>query len=137
MRDGQFYVIEAIKGHTGSAAVPSALTFIVKWIGYPEAENSVEPWSSRDMQNNVVVHDYLRNHGMERLIPARFRSIRHTVGIEEAATMQPANTPALTASHTPSSLTTEGTKAIVPPTSDRSLRPKRDDRRRWYNRLHG
>ena len=70
MHDQQLYAVEAIRDHKGNRNQRSRLTFLVKWLGYPDSANTWEPWAN--LRNNRVLHTYLREHGMASLIPKQW-----------------------------------------------------------------
>ena len=43
------------------------MDFLVRWLGYDETEDLWLPWSA--LRNNTVLHQYLRDNNMEKLIP--------------------------------------------------------------------
>ena len=67
----EFY-IEKIMTHTGDKKTPSRMEFLVKWLNYDESENSWEPWKS--LRKTYQLHNYLREHNMQSLIPKEFRN---------------------------------------------------------------
>ena len=67
IRDNDEYVIETILQHRGDPKQLRSLTFLVKWLGYPDSENSWEPWSNLRLTEQL--HLYLRTNGLQRLIP--------------------------------------------------------------------
>ena len=68
-KDKELYLVEAIHEHKGTPAKRTLMTFFVKWQGYDEL--SWEPWEN--LKNNAILHNYLRIHKLERLIPKQFR----------------------------------------------------------------
>jgi len=52
--------VEAIRGMKGKFTRLKTLQFLVKWEGYPEEENTWEPWSN--LRANAVLHEWLRTH---------------------------------------------------------------------------
>ena len=59
--------VELILEHRGSPKRKSDMDFLVRWLGYDETEDLWLPWSS--LRTNTVLHQYLRDNGMEKLIP--------------------------------------------------------------------
>jgi hypothetical protein len=58
---------------TGNPRRLNSLRFMIKWVGYDETHNSEEPWSNlRDLE---ILHTYLRDNGLERIIPLKFKTI--------------------------------------------------------------
>ena len=52
--------VEAIRGVKGTFKRLTSLQFQVKWEGYPESENTWEPWSN--LRSNAVLHEWLRTY---------------------------------------------------------------------------
>ena len=71
LKEKQMYTVEAIREHRGNARRVSTLEFLVKWQDYKEADNSWEPWAN--LRTNARLHEYLRQHGLQNLIPRQFR----------------------------------------------------------------
>ena len=69
--EAQEYQVERIVTHQGDPTRKSSLDFMVKWVGYDDAENLWLPWS--ELRNNPILHEYLRNKGMSNLVPDEFR----------------------------------------------------------------
>jgi len=61
------FIIERVLEHTGDPKRKSSLDFLVKWLGYDDSHNLWIPW--KEARLNAKVHEYLRNEGLERLIP--------------------------------------------------------------------
>ena len=59
--------VEAILEHRGNPKRKSDMDFLVRWLGFDETEDLWLPWSS--LRNNTVLHQYLRDNNMEKLIP--------------------------------------------------------------------
>ena len=70
-KDKEVYLVEAITEHKGARSRPAQMTFLVKWIGFPEP--TWQPWE--DVRDNIVLHNYLRNNNLTSLIPKRFRNV--------------------------------------------------------------
>jgi hypothetical protein len=46
---------------------------MIKWVGYDETHNSIEPWSNlRDLE---ILHTYLRDNNLEKIIPFKFKNV--------------------------------------------------------------
>ena len=61
-----------IHSHTGTAKKRAAMRFIVEWVGWPESKDfTPEPFTN--IQDTRALHDYLRLHGLEQLIPKKFK----------------------------------------------------------------
>ena len=69
-RDYLEYFVEGIISHEGNPKKLTSLSFLVKWLGYDASWNSWEPWAN--LRRTVPLHDYLRRHNMEKLIPQEF-----------------------------------------------------------------
>jgi len=65
--DKQAFIVEAVKEHKGNPKKPTGMTFWVKWEGYPEEENTWEPWKT--MRLNGRLHEYLRANNLAKLVP--------------------------------------------------------------------
>jgi hypothetical protein len=59
--------------HQGTPKYPSSLRFLTNWEGYSADENTWESWSNKSLKSNTVIHEYLRAHNMQQLIPKRYR----------------------------------------------------------------
>ena len=59
--------VERILDHKGDPKRKSSLDFLVRWLGYDETEDLWLPWSS--LRTNAVLHQYLRDNNMGKLIP--------------------------------------------------------------------
>jgi len=71
-RDSQVTDVEAIIKHNGDKnGKPSDLDFLVKWVGLDDSHNLWLPW--KELSNNPLLHAYLRDNGMSRLVPRRHR----------------------------------------------------------------
>ena len=65
--DKQEFVIESILAHTGNPKSLKSLRFLVKWLGYPDSDNTWEDWKT--LRLTLQLHHYLRAHGLARIIP--------------------------------------------------------------------
>ena len=59
--------VEKIIQHTGDPKRKTSMDFLVRWLGYDDSEDLWLPWSA--LRSNVALHTYLRENGMEKLIP--------------------------------------------------------------------
>ena len=59
--------VESILAHQGDPRRKSSLDFLVRWTGFDESEDLWLPWSA--LRDNVILHQYLRDNGMAKLIP--------------------------------------------------------------------
>jgi len=63
------YLVEQILKHKGNLkGKKSSMSFQVKWLGY--AEPTWESW--KNVRENSVLHDYLRDQGHPEMIPSKF-----------------------------------------------------------------
>jgi len=71
--DDQEFRVEKILEHRGSHKNKTKMMFLVKWQGYDADSNSWEPWydpkTGAGVRDNAILHQYLRDHGWEKLIP--------------------------------------------------------------------
>jgi len=67
------FFVEGILSMKGNPKRVRSLTFLIKWVGYDEAHNSWEPWENlRDLD---LLHKYLRDNGLQKIIPFKFKTI--------------------------------------------------------------
>ena len=66
LTDDSFFIVEEVLAHTAKRGRKEP-TFHIKWKDYPSEDNTWEPLSN--VINNVFVHQYMRDHGMTKLIP--------------------------------------------------------------------
>ena len=67
--DDQEYLVEKVETHRfqkGRSKAKGQLQFLIKWSGYDASQNTWEPWEN--LLDNVIVHVYVRGHGMAHLI---------------------------------------------------------------------
>lgn len=64
------YEVAEVVGRSGRWDRKNTLYFKVRWEGYSLDECTWEPWSV--MRDNTFLHDYLRQQGQQKLIPAKF-----------------------------------------------------------------
>ena len=64
-------VIEKVLEHRGHIERRSTLSFLVRWQG-PRKDSWI---SWEDNRNNEIIHDYLKRHGMGRIIPLRHQEM--------------------------------------------------------------
>lgn len=69
-RDYLEFFIEDILDMTGNIRTLSTLKFKVKWLNYPQANNSWEPW--RNVRKAQKVHEFLIQKNLKNLIPREF-----------------------------------------------------------------
>ena len=67
-------VVEAIVDHTEHPQ-KSQMEFQVRWLGYDERHDSWLPWKA--LRDNTVLHKYLFDHGMAKLIPREHRKLNY------------------------------------------------------------
>jgi hypothetical protein len=71
LRDRDEFFVEKILAHRGDVGRLKTLAFHVKWRGFDESFNSREPW--KNLRETKMLHRYLFLHGLQKLIPAKFR----------------------------------------------------------------
>ena len=71
LRDRDEFYVEKILAHHGDVGRLKTLAFHVKWRGFDESFNSWEPW--KNLREAEMLHRYLILHGLQKLIPAKFR----------------------------------------------------------------
>jgi hypothetical protein len=70
-KDKHMLIVKAIHGHKRNGSRLKNMRFHVEWEGSPDF--TWEPYSNLTLRKNSVLHEYLRVHNLERLIPATFR----------------------------------------------------------------
>ncbi len=70
-KDNQHFDVESIVSHTGNPSRVSTLKFIVRWTGFDPSDTTELPW--KELRNNKVLHQYLRDNKMKSLIPTAFK----------------------------------------------------------------
>jgi hypothetical protein len=76
-RERREMFVEEIIAYTGDPDQKKDMTFRVRWLGFAPDRDTYEPWSSLD--SNTILHRYLIDNGMQKLIPPRFRDLYDTV----------------------------------------------------------
>jgi hypothetical protein len=71
LRDRDEFYVEKILAHHGDIGKLKTLAFHVKWRGLDESFNSWEPW--KNLRETEMLYRYLILHGLQKLIPAKFR----------------------------------------------------------------
>ena len=71
LRNRDEFYVEKILAHYGDIGRLKTLAFHVKWRGFDESFNSWEPW--KNLRETEMLHRYLIIHGLQKLIPAKFR----------------------------------------------------------------
>jgi hypothetical protein len=67
------FFVERVLSMSGNPKRLNSLRFMIKWVGYDETHNSEEPWKNlRDLE---ILHTYLRDNGLEKIIPVKFKNI--------------------------------------------------------------
>ena len=69
--DSQEFEVENIVSHAGDPNKKGSLDFLVKWAGYDDSQNTYVPW--KELRNNPVLHEYLKTHGLKKLVPQEHR----------------------------------------------------------------
>jgi hypothetical protein len=72
MHDQEEFHVERILAHTGNPKRKSEMEFKVRWTGYGAEEDTWEPWHA--LRDVAQLHEYLRNHGMAKLINKKFNN---------------------------------------------------------------
>jgi hypothetical protein len=72
--EGMYEVNSIISMH-GNPKKKNSLRFKVRWEGYSERHDTMEPF--RNVQNNKMVHDFLLHQNKKYLIPKMFRDIEN------------------------------------------------------------
>ena len=70
--DEQEWLVDHIVDHIGDPKNKTEMRFLVKWKDLSDDYNSWEPWKLADgsgVRDNAQLHVYLRNRGLQRLIP--------------------------------------------------------------------
>jgi hypothetical protein len=98
MQDQQMFAVEAIRRHRGHRARKAQMEFEVKWLGYPESDNTWEPWAN--LRDNRALHAYLQAQGMESLIPRKWIRPLEATGPRRPQAQAPAPNPTTMASAT-------------------------------------
>jgi hypothetical protein len=70
-RDLEEFVVQEVLEHRGSSARRGAMTFRVRWEGYPAESDSWESYAN--LRETAALHRYLVAHGMANLVPEQFR----------------------------------------------------------------
>lgn len=77
--DRQLYVVDKVLGHQGNPKRPNSMRFKIHWFGYPDEDDSWEPWTNPPpdnkfgMKDSEKVHEYLKSIGLERIIPQKYK----------------------------------------------------------------
>ena len=69
-RDNQEHYVERIISMAGDKTKVSSLTFLVKWLGYDDIDNTYEPWNG--MKDNIKLHEFLIEKNLRHLIPRKY-----------------------------------------------------------------
>ena len=72
LRDRDEFYVKKILAHRGDVGRLKTLAFHVKWRGFDESFKSREPWR-KNLRETEMLHRYLILHGLQKLIPAKFR----------------------------------------------------------------
>ena len=67
-----FFIVDEIRAHKGNWNKVSEMSFLVKWTGYDEDENTWEPWAN--VRDTIAIQDYLTAFGKTKLIPKKFKN---------------------------------------------------------------
>ena len=71
-RDHLEFFVEKVFEHRGDLRFKKDLEFHVKWLNYDESHDSWEPYAA--LRDTAQLHEYLRLHKLEKLIPRKFKS---------------------------------------------------------------
>jgi hypothetical protein len=71
LRDRDEFYVEKILVHHGDIGRLKTVAFHVKWRGFDESFNSWETW--KNLRETEMLHRYLILHGLQKLIPSKFR----------------------------------------------------------------
>jgi hypothetical protein len=71
LRDRDEFYVKRILAHHGDVGRLKTLAFHVKWRGFDESFNSWKPL--KNLRETEMLHRYLILHGLQKLIPAKFR----------------------------------------------------------------
>ena len=71
LRDHDVFYFEKILAHHGDVGRLKTLAFHVKWRGFDESFTSCESW--KKLRETEMLHRYLIIHGLQKLIPVKFR----------------------------------------------------------------
>jgi hypothetical protein len=77
--DTNSWEVEKIVSHRHKSTNKHSVTkwlFTVKWLDYPDTENTEEPWSQ--LRDNVKLHEYLTSINKSRLIPKKYQDQTET-----------------------------------------------------------
>jgi transposase InsO family protein len=66
------FFIEEILDMRGDGKRVTTFSFLVKWLGYNDIQNSWEPW--KNVRDTDKVHEYLRANNMANFIPKKFKT---------------------------------------------------------------
>jgi hypothetical protein len=70
-KDLGFFDVDRVLNHTGQDRKVSTYKFLIRWKGYDDSHNTWEQWEN--VRNNLVVHQYLKEHKLASLIPRKFK----------------------------------------------------------------
>lgn len=70
-KDQQLFLVDHITQHAGVTSKPSSMDFKVRWAGLGEEFDLWLPW--KELRNNIKLHEYLRTHGLQKLVPREHR----------------------------------------------------------------
>jgi hypothetical protein len=72
LRDRSEFEVECIVDHV-VATNKLKMDFLVRWKGYDKSEDLWLPWA--ELRNNPILHRYLHNNGLAKLIPTEHRRL--------------------------------------------------------------
>ena len=69
LRDTHEFLVERILSHKGDLKRMHSMEYLVKWVGFPDSDNTWLPHA--ELRDNEYLHAYLREHGLNNLIPRK------------------------------------------------------------------
>jgi hypothetical protein len=74
MRDYHEFAIDRIMAHRGSPNNKTQMSFLVRWLGYDEADDTWVDWG--ELLSTDQLHTYLRDNNLKHLIPRSYRKVQ-------------------------------------------------------------
>ena len=71
-RDHLEFFVKKVFAHRGNLKFKRNLEFHVKWLNYDESHDSWEPYAT--LRDTAQLHQYLRLHKLDKLIPQKFKT---------------------------------------------------------------
>ena len=82
------FVVNSILEHGGNRKQLGSLFFKTRWLGYDETFDLWLPW--HELRDNTQLHKYLRENGLEGIVPKEHRMPRAPRVAQEQASSKPA-----------------------------------------------